>query len=123
MNFSCPRMVVIASFSLALAGGCYAAPVSATNGSIPELSGFWQHTVPQEEWENPPSGPGPVRRMNGRAVDADAGRANFWMGDYRNPILKPWAAEAVKKEGELEAAGGNAMTGQLTCRPSGVPAV
>jgi len=91
--------------------------------SVPDISGFWQHTVPQEEWEDPPSGPGPVRRMNGAAVDAGAGRGNVWMGDYRNPILKPWAADAVKKEGELELAGGNAMTGQLTCRPSGVPGV
>jgi hypothetical protein len=88
---------------------------------IPNISGFWQHTVAQEEWENPPSGPGPVRRINGPATDAAAG--NTWMGDWHNPILQPWAAEAVKKEGEIEKNGGLAMTGQLTCMPSGVPAI
>lgn len=94
---------------------------AAEKTAAPELSGLWQHTVPQEEWENPPSGPGPVRKMTD-TEDLDPTH-NAWMGDYRNPILLPWTAEAVKKEGEHEAAGGIAMTGQLTCRPSGVPAV
>ena len=107
---------VIVSSAAALA----VLPTRGAEG-IPDISGFWQHTVAQEEWENPPSGPGPVRRINGPATDERAG--NVWMGDWHNPILQPWAAEAVKKEGEIEAKGGLAMTGQLTCRPSGVPAI
>ena len=97
---------------------------AAAADSLPNISGLWQHTVAQEEWENPPGGgPGPIRRMNGPAATEDTARGNVWMGDWHNPILQPWAAEAVRKEGEIEASGGNAMTGQLTCRPSGVPAV
>lgn len=111
------RHILIAASVAALA----APAAGAEKTSAPDMSGFWQHTVPQGEWENPPSGPGPVRKMAG-AKDLDPTYGG-WMGDYRNPILLPWAAEAVKKEGEHEAAGGTAMTGQLTCRPSGVPAV
>ena len=103
------------------AGSCVFAAIAADNPAAPDISGFWQHSVPQEEWENPPSGPGPVRKMQG-AKDLDPTYGG-WMGDYHNPILQPWAAEAVRKEGEHEAAGGTAMTGQLTCRPSGVPGV
>jgi hypothetical protein len=114
-------------FTLSLAAGALglAIPFAPSRGAdqVPNISGFWQHTVAQEEWENPPSGPGPVRRMNGAAESEEAARGNVWMGDYHNPILQPWAAEAVKKEGEHEAAGGLAMTGQLTCQPSGVPAI
>jgi hypothetical protein len=108
--------------SAVIAAGSWAfAAMAADDPAATDISSFWQHSVPQEEWENPPSGPGPVRKMQG-AKDLDPTYGG-WMGDYHNPILQPWAAEAVRKEGEHEAAGGTAMTGQLTCRPSGVPGV
>lgn len=73
----------------------FAIPASADTNAVPDLSGLWQHTVPEEEWENPPSGPGPVRKMTD-TKDRDPTH-DAWMGDYHNPILLPWAAEAVKK--------------------------
>ena len=42
------------------------------------------------------------------------------VGDYTNPILKPEAAEIVKKQGELELSGG-APTPTNQCWPSPVP--
>ena len=103
-----------------------ASPGYGANDTVPDLSGFWEHTVPQMEWENPPSGgPGPVRRdvRYGPARLGGTGGGNIWIGDYSNPILRPWAAEAVKKEGELQLSGGTWLPASTLCLPSGVPAV
>jgi hypothetical protein len=43
------------------------------------------------------------------------------VGDYTNPILKPWAAEIVKQNGELELNGVGALTALNQCWPQGVP--
>ena len=101
-----------------------ACPGYGASNTVPDLFGFWEHTVPQEEWENPPSGPGPVHRdpKYGPAKEGGGGRTgNLWIGDSSNPILQPWAAEAVKKEGEVQLSGGASLTGSTLCRPSGVP--
>jgi hypothetical protein len=59
----------------------------------PDFSGVW--TKPYIGVEPPLSGPGPVRYRS-RAIA---------LGDYTNPILKPEAAEVVKKQGEIELGG------------------
>jgi hypothetical protein len=43
------------------------------------------------------------------------------VGDYRNPILQPWAAEVVKKKGELSLAGITFPSPSNTCWPEPVP--
>jgi hypothetical protein len=43
------------------------------------------------------------------------------VGDYNNPILKPQAAEVVKKHGESELAGIPTATPRSQCWPEGVP--
>jgi len=108
---------------IATSGG----PVSGvTNGatSIPEIPDFshvWLH--PAFPWFEPPaSGPGPVTnksRWPQLPGDASgslalpplppgvAGVSDYdqLVGDYTNPILQPWAAEVVKKFGEMSIAG------------------
>src|SRR5205823_2949455 len=42
------------------------------------------------------------------------------VGDYTNPILKPHAADVVKKRGEMALAGGF-PTPSTQCTPGGVP--
>jgi hypothetical protein len=44
-----------------------------------------------------------------------------YVGDYTNPILKPEAAEVVKKHGEIEISGLAHPTPSNHCWPSGVP--
>jgi len=80
--------------------------------SIPDFSGTWGH-FSYPGLEPPLSGPGPVVNKSRRrqAFDdnglpfADATAAPLVsnnaqrVGDYTNPILKPWAAQAVKKHG------------------------
>jgi len=45
------------------------------------------------------------------------------VGDYTNPILKPQAAAAVKKQGDIESSEGPAPTPSNQCWPGGVPFV
>jgi len=48
--------------------------------------------------------PAPVTNRSRRK---DNGVSNYseLVGDYTNPILQPWAAEVVKKKGDLSLAG------------------
>ena len=45
------------------------------------------------------------------------------VGDYSNPILQPWAAEVVKKLGEISMAGKGYPTPRNQCWPEGMPFV
>jgi hypothetical protein len=89
--------------------------------SIPDFSRVWYHPV--FPWFEPPaSGPGPVTnrsRWPQQPGDASGTLAlpplppgkegvsdyDQLVGDYANPILQPWAANVVKKYGELSIAG------------------
>src|SRR4249920_3409409 len=88
--------------------------------TIPALSGMWAHPY-LTGFEPPQSGPGPVRNMSRMRN----GVANFQklVGDYSNPILKPAAAEAVRKHGEISLAGKGYPTPSNQCWPGGVPYV
>src|SRR5260370_23455306 len=92
--------------------------VASEVASIPNLSGRWAHPY-LTGFEPPRSGPGPVRNKS----RLPNGVANFQqlVGDYTNPILKPHAAEAVKKHGEISLAGGGYPTPSNQCWPPGVP--
>ena len=85
---------------------------------VPDLSGNWAHPF-LTGFEPPASGPGPVLNRSRRPD----GVANFQqlIGDYTNPILKPGAAEIVKKHGELSLSGVGYPTPSNQCRPQGVP--
>ena len=87
--------------------------------SIPDFSGIWRHgSLP---WLVPPaSGPGPVTNRSRRK---DNGVSNYdqLVGDYTNPILKPWAAEVVKKYGEISLAGITFPSPSNQCWPEPVP--
>ena len=84
---------------------------------IPDFSGIWGHPY----WpglEPPASGPGPVVNRSRRNGVSD----NYqWVGDYTNAILKPQAAEVVKKHGEISLAGMAYPAPSTHCWPSGVP--
>src|SRR5215469_1662350 len=80
------------------------------------------------EFIAPPSGPGPL--MDDPAhpyvsnnLAARTGKLpTFPVGDISNPILQPWAREAVRKHNELAMSGKGAYTPQARCWPMGVPA-
>jgi hypothetical protein len=92
--------------------------------SIPDFSGSWNHTS-LNGLELPLSGPGPVRNKSRRLTGPQAGVGNGTqlVGDYTNPILQPWAAEVVKKFGEVSLAGKGYPTPRNQCWPEQVPFV
>jgi hypothetical protein len=71
--------------------------------SVPDFSGIWRHgNLP---WFIPPaSGPGPVTNLSREKGSGVSDYASL-VGDYKNPILQPWASEVVKKFGELSLKG------------------
>lgn len=84
------------------------------------FSGLWSHPY-LTGMEPPASGPGPVLNLSRRPD----GRANFQrlVGNYKNPILKPEAAEVVKRFGDMSLHGTGYETPSNQCWPGGVPYV
>src|SRR3984893_15220522 len=88
---------------------------SATHSAvpIPNFTRVWTHPV--FPWFEPPaSGPGPITNLSRwpqRAIEGQApskeGVSDYdqLVGDFKNPILQPWAAEIVRKSGEMSLAG------------------
>jgi len=100
------------TIALVLSAAFVPPAIAANSGSlIPDLSGQWGRDM--LFFEPSPSGPGPVvnaaRKPDGArdlktpccAIVVEGG----WVGDYTNPILKPEAAEAVKKYRDLSDQG------------------
>ena len=98
-------------FAWSVAGAESAAPV-------PDLSGLWAR--PYIGFEPPASGPGPVFNLS--RIDGQ-GTLNQFVGDYTNPILKPHAAEIVRKHGEQELAGIKVPNPSNQCLPMSLPYV
>jgi hypothetical protein len=104
-----------------------------SGASLPDFSGLWGNPY-LYGIEPPLSGPGPVVNTSRRrqTLDADGRRliaANAplvsdntrLVGDYTNPILRPEAAEVVKKHAELSLAGLGYPSPRNQCWPQGVP--
>lgn len=77
-----------------------AAQTGANENSIPDFGGIWARTT--FGWELPESGPGPLRNMQRRPNGTSD--AQKLVGDYASPILTPWAADIVKRHGEISLA-------------------
>lgn len=94
---------------------------AATPGvsSIPDFSGAWAHTS-INGFEPLAAGPTSIKNLSRRGITSDNRQL---VGDYQNPILQPWAAEVVKKHGEISLAGIGYPTPRNQCWPGGVPFV
>src|SRR5262245_61264963 len=105
--------------------------------SIPDFTRVWTH--PAFPWFEPPaSGPGPITNLSRWAGQGPAGPggslqlppskvgiSNYdqLVGDYNSPILQPWAAEVVKKAGEMSLAGKTVPNPSSQCWPAPLPFV
>jgi hypothetical protein len=111
------RLVTFSLAALVVAAVEFA-HAAAETAAIPDFSGMWVHPY-FPGIEPPASGPGPIfnrlRRPNGQSNN------NSFVGDYTNPILKPNAAEVVKRHGEISMSGMTYPTPSNRCWPSGVP--
>src|SRR5262245_60579461 len=90
-------------FLLALILPAVAAPVLAqtTAPSMPDFSGIWAH--PALGFGPARSGPGPLTNLS--RLPTGTGNNAQRVGDYKSPILKPQAAEIVKRRGEISISG------------------
>jgi len=87
--------------------------------SVPDFSGIWLHpSLPGFE----PLSSGPTSLVN-RSRRNGVSDVLQLVGDYANPILKPEAAEVVKKHGEISLRGMGYPTPRNQCWPGGVPFV
>jgi hypothetical protein len=93
------------------------AQAAAPTASIPDFSGLWAHPwLPGFE----PLALGPTSLTN-RSRRNGVGNILQLVGDYTNPILKPQAAEVVKKFGEMSQAYFGFHNPRNQCWPNGVP--
>jgi hypothetical protein len=139
--------VVFAMFAMGAALAATSAPaqtappaIGAANGATsggaatPDFSLVWFH--PSFPWFEPPaSGPGPVTnrsRWPQRPSSAAGSQASpptkdgvsdydQLVGDHTSPILQPWAAEVVKKFGEISLKGVTYPNPSNQCWPEPTP--
>jgi hypothetical protein len=85
------------------------------NRPVPDLSGLWgRSSIP---YERPSAGAGPLERL--RLPSGERAR-NSQVGDYTNPILRPEAAAAVKRFGEMAQTVG-VSDAETECWPESPP--
>ena len=126
-------IVVTTAAAALFSSAAFAQQSSQGTASIPDFSGIWAHpSFPG--FEPLPLGATSVTNKARRPQTTDAdGRIlpptnNILVsnpaklvGDYNNPILKPQAAEAVKRQAEIELNHGPAPTPTIQCWPEPVP--
>ena len=85
------------SLACAQTGAATAEPAAhgaeQSTASLPDFSGVWNHSIPGFE----PLASGPTALVNRERRPNGTGNILKLVGDYTNPILKPQAAEIVKK--------------------------
>ena len=126
--------VATAALGQTVTSGVATASHATSAASIPDLTGSWYH--PAFPWFEPPaSGPGPITNRSrwpqlpqtlGGSValpPTKEGVSNYdqLVGDYTSPILQPWAAEVVKKFGEMSRAGITYPNPSNQCWPEPMP--
>jgi hypothetical protein len=91
-------------------------------GNHPDFSGMWTRGATVTTPFRPPSsGPGPVLSVLATGTKTNDDGAVYRQGDYRAPILQPWASEAVRVHAASEHQGKPVRSAKETCWPMGVP--
>jgi hypothetical protein len=118
MTFAAAAAMPALGQTVAAVGLADSAAQSTT--STPDFSGMWAHqSIPGFE----PLASGPTSLTNRSRREGDVSDNGRLVGDYTNPILKPEAAEIVKKHGEMSLTGVGYPTPRNQCWPGGVPFV
>lgn len=127
MNLKASRLAFVLGSAALLAVSAVAA--QNLSASSPDFSGSWVSTN-ATGLKSPPEGPGPIGDLEGyahfgRGVDEAHWRnsSNPWIGNYRSPILTPWAADILKGEAETAIKGQDPFWAQSNCWPAGPAAV
>jgi hypothetical protein len=111
-NRTAPAAATIVAALLALPA------FAADSGTAaPDFSGPWGRNA--FNFEPMPSGPRPL--VNLARVPSGTNDPGKLVGDYHNPILKPDAAEIVRRNGEISIAGRGYPDPSNQCRPYAPP--
>jgi hypothetical protein len=91
--------------------GSWSALSAQSASAIPDLSGVWgRNTI---DYAAPATGKGPIKNISGSR--------NIMVGDYNDPMLKPWAAEIIKRNGDIAKTGDAFPTAHNQCWPEPPP--
>ncbi len=131
--FKFDRMQAAPGFALAALGlGIAIAPASAQTAAkdkIPNLASNTFAWLSGADWFDPPpgTGRGPIRQDPDHPyvgnVGANGRQVTPRLGNYKDPVLKPWAAKQMRESNEEVISGKRAVgfTAQSRCYPGGVP--
>ena len=98
-------------------------------GAVPALASIsFAWLAAGADWRDPPagSGHGPIKQDPAYPFHGNLdgpGQVTIRVGDYRDPVLKPWAAAQMQASNEEAISGKRAVpfTAQGRCYPGGVP--
>jgi len=98
-------------------------------GAVPALASIsFAWLAAGADWRDPPagSGHGPIKQDPAYPFHGNLdgpGQVTIRVGDYRDPVLKPWAAAQMRASNEEAISGKRAVpfTAQGRCYPGGVP--
>ena len=125
--FKCLSLLLcVAVFALATTAS--AAPQASGKTGIPELaSSSFGWLAGGADWMDAPAGMrGPIKNDPDHpyhANNAGPGQVTLRIGNYKDPVLKPWAAAQMLKSNQEALSGerGIPFAAQSACYPGGVP--
>jgi hypothetical protein len=103
---------------MALVGSAILGADAAAQQAAPDFSGIWTHPY-WPGFDPPLSGQGGI--VNKARTPNGVGDSDKLMGDYESPILKPNAAEVLRRLGEISKSGVTFPTPANQCWPQPVP--
>jgi len=128
--FTSVRRTLLSSTNVAalgIASLAFASPAAA-QGKIPDLaSSTFAWLSAGADWRDPPAGMrGPIRHDPDHAYHGNLdgpGQVTVRLGNWKDPVLKPWAAAQMKASNEEVFSGKRQVpfAAQARCYPGGVP--
>src|SRR5882724_8532836 len=128
--FTSVRRTLLSRTVLAALGIASVAPASPAwaQGKIPDLaSSTFAWLSAGADWRDPPAGKrGPIRHDPDHAYHGNLdgpGQVTVRLGNWKDPVLKPWAAAQMKASNEEVFSGERQVpfAAQARCYPGGVP--
>ena len=132
-NHSASRTLLLGAVAAVVSAGIAAwanTPASAqatAKERIPELASSSFAWLGGGDWRDPPAGMrGPIRNLPEypyHGNNAGPGQVTVRITNWKDPVLKPWAAEQLRKSNEEVLSGKMQVpfTAQSRCWPGGVP--
>jgi hypothetical protein len=124
-NLGLSLLAGVAGAGILLAATAIDAPAQ---DKIPEFgSSQFAWLAAGADWRDPPAGmrgPIPADPEHRRHFNLDGpGQVTFRLGNYKDPVLKPWAAEKMRQSNEEVLTGKRDLpfAAQARCYPGGVP--